>query len=187
MLDEMLEGARRIKRIVEDLKDFARREDAPRQERVDLNTIVRAAVRLVDAPIRKATGRFQLVLDEGIPKVHANAQRIEQVALNLLLNACEALPDPGRAIRVRTEHDRERSRVLLVVEDEGVGIPPEHLPRLTDPFFTTKRESGGTGLGLSVSATIVKDHGGTLEFRSKPGTGTTVVLALPAIAQEGAA
>ncbi len=187
MLDEMLEGARRIRRIVEDLKDFARREDAPRQAPVDLNAIVRAAIRLVDAPIRKATRRFELALDDRIPKVRANAQRIEQVALNLLLNACEALPDPGRALRVRTEHDRERNRVLLVVEDEGVGIPPEHLPRLTDPFFTTKRESGGTGLGLSVSATIVKDHGGTLEFRSAPGAGTTVVLALPAIAQEGAA
>jgi polar amino acid transport system substrate-binding protein len=74
--------------------------------------------------------------------------------------------------------------VLLAVEDDGVGIPAENLSRLTDPFFTTKRESGGTGLGLSVSAGIVKEHGGSLQFSSRPGAGTTVVLSLPAIHEE---
>ncbi|MEI7818426.1 MAG: HAMP domain-containing sensor histidine kinase, partial [Desulfuromonadales bacterium] len=68
---------------------------------------------------------------------------------------------------------------VLSVTDEGLGIAPEHIPHLTDPFFTTKRESGGTGLGLSVSATIVKEHNGTLEFTSTPGNGTTVTLTLP--------
>lgn len=179
MLDEMLEGARRIKRIVEDLKDFARRDDAPRQERIDLNAVVCAALRLVDNSIRKATRRFELTCGQGLPGVRGNAQRIEQVVVNLVLNACQALPDPSRAIRASTSFDPKRSAVLFAVEDEGVGIPLENLPRLTDPFFTTKRDSGGTGLGLSVSAGIVKEHGGSLEFRSKPGEGTTVTLALP--------
>ena len=67
-----------------------------------------------------------------------------------------------------------------MIRDEGVGIPPENLAHVTDPFFTTKRESGGTGLGLSVSAGIVKDHHGKLEFRSTPGEGTTAILTLPA-------
>jgi len=183
MLDEMLEGARRIKRIVEDLKDFARPEDAPRQEPLDFNAVVQAAIRLVDNSIKKATRRFTLSCGERLPRVRGNGQRIEQVIVNLVLNACQALPDPSRGIRVSTEVEGER--VLLTVEDEGVGIPPENLPRLTDPFFTTKRDSGGTGLGLSVSSGIVKEHGGTLEFRSTPGSGTTVRLALPAA--EGAA
>jgi len=188
MLDEMLEGARRIKRIVEDLKDFARREDAPRHEPVDLNAVVRTAARLLDARIRKATRRFELGLaGEDLPRVLGNAQRIEQVLVNLLLNACEALPDPACAIRIRTEHDREAGVARITVEDEGSGIPAEHLARITDPFFTTKREQGGTGLGLSVSAAIVKEHGGTLEFRSPPGGGTAVVLTLPAIPEERAA
>jgi polar amino acid transport system substrate-binding protein len=186
MLDEMLEGARRIKRIVEDLKDFARREDAPRHEPVELNDIVRTAARLLDARIRKATRRFELALADGLPRLLGNRQRIEQVVVNLVLNACEALPDAGRAIRVATRHDREADVVRLVVEDEGVGIPPEHLARITDPFFTTKRDQGGTGLGLSVSAAIVKEHGGTLEFRSPPSGGTTVVLLLPALVEERA-
>ena len=118
--------------------------------------------------------------------MRGNAQRIEQVVVNLLLNACEALPDPERAVRVATEHDRDAGVVRIAVRDEGVGIPPEHLARLTDPFFTTKRDQGGTGLGLSVSAAIVKEHGGTLEFRSPPGAGTTVVLSLPTAAEERA-
>jgi polar amino acid transport system substrate-binding protein len=184
MLDEMLEGARRIKRIVEDLKDFARPEDAPRHEPLDLEAVVRAALRLVDPSVQKATRRFQLSLAPGLPRVRGNAQRIEQVVVNLVLNACQALPDRERAVRVSTRLAPNGAGVQLVVEDDGVGIPADHLPRLTDPFFTTKRDSGGTGLGLSVSAGIVKEHGGTLAFTSKPGDGTTVVLTLPALAEE---
>jgi polar amino acid transport system substrate-binding protein len=193
MLDEMLEGARRIKRIVEDLKDFARREDAPRHEPVDLDAVVRAALRLVDPSIQKATHRFETSLAPGLPRVLGNAQRIEQVVVNLVLNACQALPSPDRAVRVTTRvgagddaSPRRGPWVQIVVEDEGVGIPADHLPRLADPFFTTKRDSGGTGLGLSVSAGIVKEHGGTLDFRSTPGAGTTVVLTLPAMEPEEA-
>ena len=180
MLDEMLEGARRIKVIVEDLKDFARQEDSARQEPLDLNAVVRAALRLVANPVRKATQRFEVSYAEGLPMVFGNARRIEQVVVNLILNACQALPEPSRKIHVSTRPAAARPGVEFVVEDEGVGIPPENLSRLTDPFFTTKRDSGGTGLGLSVSAGIVKEHGGALEFHSKPGEGTTVVLFLRA-------
>jgi polar amino acid transport system substrate-binding protein len=179
MLDEMLAGGRRIKHIVQDLKDFARREDSPTLEPVDVNGVVAAAVRLVDNSIRMATARFSTDLAEGLPKVQGNAQRIEQIIVNLLLNACQALPDAGRAIRLATRNDPRGEAVVVEVSDEGVGIAPEHLPRLTDPFFTTKRETGGTGLGLSVSAGIVKEHGGRLEFSSTVGAGTTATLVLP--------
>jgi len=181
MLDEMHAGGRRIKHIVADLKDFARREDAPRQDPVDLNAVAEAAVRLVDTSIKKATQRFTLHLAPRLPKVRGNGQRVEQVIVNLLLNACQALPDALHGIELVTRLDADRCEVTLQVIDEGVGIPPEHLPRLTDPFFTTKRETGGTGLGLSVSAGIVKEHGGRLEFSSALGAGTTATLALPAM------
>ena len=187
MLDEMQGGARRIKRIVEDLKDFARREDAPQFQDVDLNTVVQAAVRLVEPSIRKATRRFQATYAPDLPAVRGNAQRIEQVVVNLVMNACEALGDPERAVSVATGADRGREKVWLRVTDEGEGIAPEHLNRLTDPFFTTKRASGGTGLGLSVSAGIVKEHGGTLDFSSRPGSGTTVSMVLPAAGRTGGA
>jgi len=185
MLDEMAEGSRRIKRIVEDLKDFARSEEALRFAPIDLNAVVRAAVRLVEAPIRQATTRFETSYGD-LPKVQGSSQRIEQVVVNLVLNACQALPDPGRGIRVSTRYDEARGAVVLEVKDEGAGIPPEHLSRLTDPFFTTKRETGGTGLGLSVSDRIAKEHGGAIEFLSSPGEGTTARLTLP-VAPGGAA
>jgi polar amino acid transport system substrate-binding protein len=156
LLDQMQDGSRRIKRIVEDLKDFARRQDAPRLEPVDLNVVAQASLRLVENAVRKATGRFEARWGNGPLTVFGDGQRIEQVIVNLVLNACQALPDRDRAIAVSTARDGDR--VILRVRDEGAGIAPEHLPRLTDPFFTTKRESGGTGLGLAVSAGIVKEH-----------------------------
>jgi signal transduction histidine kinase len=184
MLEEMQEGAKRIKRIVEDLKDFARRDDNADMEPVDLNAVVQAAVRLVDSSIRKSTVRFQADYEEFLPLVRGNAQRIEQVVVNLILNACQSLDDTGKAIELTTFFDPVSGSLVVHVLDEGSGIAPEHLPRLTDPFFTTKRENGGTGLGLSISAGIVKEHGGSLTFNSVPGKGTAVTLMLPSIHNE---
>ncbi|WP_243360063.1 transporter substrate-binding domain-containing protein [Fundidesulfovibrio terrae] len=182
MLDEMLEGAQRIKRIVNDLKDFARFEEGAGREPVDVNAAAAKAVRLVDAAIRKATRRFKADYAPELPKVLGSSQRIEQVVINLVLNACQALPDQDRAVEISTQADGDG--VLVAVRDEGTGIAPDHMPRLTDPFFTTKRESGGTGLGLSVSAGIVKELGGTLEFSSVQGQGTVVTLRLPAARED---
>lgn len=179
MLDEMQDGARRIKRIVEDLKDFARQDDAALMEPLDLNQVAQAAVRLVDRSLRTATNRFEAEYTEPLQLVRGNSQRIEQVLVNLLLNACQALTDQNSGVLLRTFIDHATNSVGVLVRDEGCGIAPEHLDRLTDPFFTTKRESGGTGLGLSVSAGIVKEHGGSLLFSSPPGQGTTVTLLLP--------
>jgi polar amino acid transport system substrate-binding protein len=179
LLEEMQEGANRIKRIVEELKDFARQDTAAASDPVDFNGIVQAAVRLVDSSIRAATNRFEASYAPDLPMIPGNAQRIEQVVVNLLLNACQALPDTERRIALATFHDPGAGTVVLRLSDQGTGIAPEHIPHLTDPFFTTKRETGGTGLGLSVSASIVKEHDGTLEFESAPGTGTTVTLTLP--------
>jgi polar amino acid transport system substrate-binding protein len=179
LLEEMQEGANRIKRIVEELKDFARQDTSAATEAVDFNAVIQAAVRLVESSIRSATNRFETSYSSHLPVIQGNAQRIEQVVVNLILNACQSLPDVERRISLDTFCDQAAEAVVLRLSDEGVGISPEHIPHLTDPFFTTKRESGGTGLGLSVSATIVKEHGGSLEFASEPGKGTTVTLTLP--------
>ncbi len=184
MFSEMLEGARRIKRIVEDLKDFARQDNADLNDTVDLNAVVQTALRLVDNSIRKATDRFAAEYAEPLPVVRGNVQRIEQVVVNLVLNACQALQHKEQGISLVTRHDDSRGMVALAVRDQGRGISPEHLSHLTDPFFTTRRDSGGTGLGLSVSAGIIEDHQGTLEFSSVPGQGTTATLWLP-VAKEG--
>jgi len=179
MLEEMQDGALRIKRIVNDLKDFARREEGAGKVLIDVNDASRKAVRLVEATIRKHTDHFSARYEDDLPLVWGNSQRIEQVVVNLVLNACQALPDKNRVIEITTHHDAAAGKVVLCVRDEGVGIAPEHLPHLTDPFFTTKRDTGGTGLGLSVSAGILKEHGGTLTFESVQGQGTVACLELP--------
>jgi two-component system, NtrC family, sensor kinase len=182
MFDEMQDGARRIKRIVDDLKDFARKDDSDLNESVDLNAVVHASVRLVENSIKKATRRFEISWAGSLPHCRGNVQRIEQVVVNLILNACQALPSPDKRILVSTSFDAANNEIIFAVQDEGVGIPDEHLSHLTDPFFTTKRDVGGTGLGLSVSAGIVKDHQGRLEFSSEQGIGTTVTMVLPVAA-----
>ncbi len=179
MLEEMLESSNRIKRIVEDLKDFARRNDSGLNDSVDLNAVVASALRLVDNTLHKATRHFSVDYGADLPPFRGNGHRIEQVVVNLILNACQALTSVEEAIRLRTYALPDAKMVALEVADEGCGLDEETLRRITDPFFTTKREAGGTGLGLSVSDGIVKDHQGRLEFSSQPGAGMVVTLLLP--------
>ncbi len=210
MLDEMQDAAKRIKRIVEDLKHFSRKSDADFTERVDLNDVVRTSLRLVDNSLRRSAICSRVHYTELLPIVKGNSQRLEQVVVNLILNACQAIESSngeksgakykplvdvvnacedvmessGRNIFVTTAYDHKAGSVLVKVRDEGVGIPQEHLSRLTDPFFTTKRDTGGTGLGLAISAEIIREHGGMIRFESTSGEGTTVIVMLPSAASE---
>lgn len=184
LTDEVQESARRIRRIVDDLKDFSRRDDAAISTFFDLNPVVEAALRLVDPTLRQATANFHVDLASGLPKICGSPQRIEQVVINLILNACQALTDRNDSITVLTRLDREAAQVVLEIRDSGSGILPEHLPHLTDPFFTTNREIGGSGLGLAISAGIIEKHGGRLEFDSTPGIGTIVSVHLPLLQRE---
>jgi polar amino acid transport system substrate-binding protein len=109
--------------------------------------------------------------------IRGNGQKLEQVIINLIQNGCEALASPEAVLAVRV--DRKNATCVISVRDEGQGISTLDIPKLTDPFFTTKRESGGTGLGLSVSAGIVKEHGGRLEFESEVDKGTIARVILP--------
>lgn len=181
---ELLESARRIKRIVQDLKNFARQERYDLSEELDLNEAVQTAERLVASIIRKSTSRFVVTRADDLPPCRGSLQRIEQVVVNLIMNACQALPDNARGVFVSTHYDPRAGMNVLEVRDEGIGIAPEHLPHVKEPFFSTRRETGGTGLGLSVSARIVKEHGGTLDFQSTPDQGTVATLRLPAINAE---
>lgn len=181
LLDDMTRGSRRIADIVRDLKDFAR-EDAPDNVvEFDLNEAVVAAVRLLDGTIRKATDHFALDLSPVLPKIRGNLGQVEQVIVNLIQNACHALPDRGSAIAVTTRYDAIRHCNLVEVADEGVGMPAEARDRIFEPFFTTRREVGGTGLGLSVSLRIVRRHGGTIAVATSPGNGTVMTISLPTV------
>jgi polar amino acid transport system substrate-binding protein len=179
MMSEALDASRRVKRIVADLKDFGRQGDPELQDSMSLNEVLGTSVRLMENMLRRSTSRLVIDCAEGLPFVRGNAPRMEQVVVNLIMNACQALPDRDKGIALRTYLAAERDAVCLEVQDEGVGIPKENLVHITDPFFTTKREMEGTGLGLAVSASIVKEHGGTISFESILGQGTVARVRLP--------
>jgi PAS domain S-box-containing protein len=180
LFDGISEGAKRIKNIVTDLKDFARPDPSDMNQSVDINRVIGSAVSLLQNPIQKRTDRFDLDLSDTVPPIRGSFQKLEQVMINLIQNACEALSDREKAVVVTSALDDTGNLVIVRIMDEGPGIPPEILLRILDPFFTTKRNAGGVGLGLSISARIVKDHGGTLTFESTPGKGTTATVSLPA-------
>jgi PAS domain S-box-containing protein len=179
LLQDIHDGARSIERIVRDLKHFARPPAGGTRNPFVLNDAVQRAIRLLTHSIRTHTGRFEVALASDIPVMEGDVQQIEQIVVNLVMNALEALPDRDRGVRVTTAFDPGEYAVVLEVYDEGVGIPPEHLARLCDPFFTTKRESGGTGLGLAITSSLLRGHGGRLTFSSEHGHGTRAVVRFP--------
>lgn len=183
ILADAAAGSERIKSIVDDLKGFSRQSEERLDESVDVNQVVQSSINLVSSHIKKATHHFHVALAADLPSVRGNGRRLEQVLINLLLNACDALESTSDSIRVATFPDGE-DRVIIEVGDTGRGIGEDELPRITDPFFTTRRTAGGTGLGLSVSAGIVEEHGGELQFESTPGRGTTARILLPASGQK---
>ncbi|MCP4157023.1 MAG: hypothetical protein GY757_55435 [bacterium] len=174
------DGALRIKNIVASLKDYARPGSLEKKEPVDLKRVVESAVKLIRNQVKKHTDNFETQLSDTLPPVTGNFQQLEQVVVNLLLNSLQALPHRSGTVRVAVFYAEDKQMVCLRVFDEGAGIAPAHLDQLTNPFFTTRRETGGLGMGLSISATIVKEHGGTIGFHSPKNSGTTVTVYLPA-------
>jgi len=172
--------AKRIQTTVSELKDYVRAEKSGMSDNVDLNAVMRGACEILAPVIRKATTRFTMLEDPDLPRVRGSRQRLEQVVVNMVSNACQALGGPDKAVSVRTVRDGAAGRAGIEVKDEGCGMTPETLARIRDPFFTTRHDAGGTGLGLSVSDNIVTAHGGCLDFQSRPGMGTAATMWLPA-------
>jgi len=173
------DGSKRINQIVEDLRNFVRRDVSDMNQSVDVNNVLTSAISLLSNMITKSTSHFSVHYGEKLPTLKGNFHRLEQVIINLIQNACQALPDIRRGLSLSTSYNEKTSSIMIIVQDEGVGISPEVLPQITDPFFTTKSDSGGIGLGLSISSRIVKEFGGILTFTSEPGKGTTAEIILP--------
>jgi PAS domain S-box-containing protein len=170
-------STKRINHIVQELKRLVRGGGSTLFEQTDVNEVVTVVADLSKHSINKATDEFHLDLESHLPMIPADRIGLEQVILNLLQNACQALPSRDKAIEIRTT--RAADWIQIEVIDEGIGIPEENLSDIAESFFTTKGEAGGTGLGLSVSLRILKEHGGTLTFKSEVGHGTTAVARLP--------
>jgi signal transduction histidine kinase len=181
LLSGISDGSKRIQQIIEDLRDFVRRDASDMNQSVDVNAVLRSAISLLSNMITRSTSHFSLTYAEKLPVLRGNSHRLEQVIINLIQNACQSLPDVRGAISLSTAYDEKTSCIVVKVQDEGVGIPPDVLPRIADPFFTTKSGSGGIGLGLSISSRIIKEHGGRLTFTSEPGKGTTAEIIVPVL------
>jgi signal transduction histidine kinase len=179
LIQDLHAGAQHIEGIINDLRDFARPGARRLQENVCLNDTVQRGVRLLRHLIQRKTTDFKVDLAESLPPVWGDAQHLEHVVVNLIVNALESLPDSGHGVHVSTRLQPDDHCLVLEVADQGMGIAPQHLARLCDPFFTTKAAQGGTGLGLAITATMVHAHGGRLTFQSTLGQGTCVCVTLP--------
>ncbi len=185
------EQTARITRIIQRLLDFARRKvGAPEHARVNLNELALTTVELLGSQFSAAKIRTRLDRAEGLPLVDGDADRLQQVLINLLLNAMQAMPEGGsltietqaiRRTRPGLETGAEQDFVVLVVSDTGVGIPPEVRDKVFEPFYTTKEGQGGTGLGLAVCSGIVKEHDGWMDLDDAPGGGTVFRVYLPTL------
>jgi signal transduction histidine kinase len=178
-LEKSLEGLQRVRDIVRNLRDFARLDEAEFKE-ADLNAALESTLEILRYELKKKEIRLETRF-QPLPPLPCQPGKINQVFLNLLANGVQAC-DTGGVITLRTRAEPEAaaaSAVVVEVEDNGCGIPPEQLPRIFDPFFTTKPVGQGTGLGLSVSYGIIRDHGGTIDVESEPGRGSLFRVRLP--------
>ncbi|MBN1824968.1 MAG: PAS domain-containing protein [Candidatus Eisenbacteria bacterium] len=177
LIQDMANGSERIKRIVEGLKRFARRDEGLLIDNVDVNTVINESARLVHNQVHKAAD-IELEPQREIPTFTGNAQKIEQVLINLIINASQAMPEDRRGlIRLITRSDEDF--ITIEVQDNGKGMGERTLNQIFDPFYTTKRAKGGTGLGLSIAYRIIEEHRGSISVSSKPDVGTTFTIRIP--------
>lgn len=171
----------RCKRIVQNLLDFARRSK-PAPHLTNINELIDASCNLVEHQTSLQNVKLVKGYDPTLPPIMADPNQLQQVFINIMLNAYQAMPNGG-TLHIATRV--EGSELQAIFTDTGTGIPPENVQHIFDPFFTTKEVGEGTGLGLSVSYGIIKAHGGDIEVESQVGKGTTFVIKLPLDKSEG--
>jgi len=178
----ILDGSERIGRIISDLRDFVRSDRARVDSSVDLAEVVSSAVALMRTEIGKHTNSFSHKCEEGLPPIRGSSQKLEQVVINLLMNALQALTDRDQPVGIRIGYDAAAGQVVLSISDKGSGIKELERSRIMEPFYSTKLDKGGTGLGLYISHSIIREHNGAISFESEPGSGTTVYVRFPVVA-----
>jgi signal transduction histidine kinase len=183
LLDKIASQTFRASEIVNSLLNFSRTSTtdfAP----LDLNQVIRETGALLAHQFQKAGIRIETDLDMALPAIEGNSGKLQQVFLNLFLNARDAMPQGGRlTVRTSAVNGDGPGLVRVEVSDSGVGIPAEHLNKIYDPFFTTKGPQKGTGLGLAVSYGIIREHAGSIAVDSQPGRGASFRLEFPAAPQ----
>ncbi|MCB1758335.1 MAG: PAS domain S-box protein [Gammaproteobacteria bacterium] len=183
LLSDIHGNSERIRRIVENLKHMARQDAGEYSQRVDIRQVLETSLMILHNQVQKHTDSCTVDIPDVLPEIRGNGQQLEQVFINLLLNALQSLPDRSRGVQISVRHDPDKQIVEIVVADEGCGVSEHDLGRLTEPFFTTRTATGGTGLGLSISRSIMEKHGGSLSFESRINEGTRATIRLPYVGQ----
>jgi len=175
---KVVENSERIAKVVQGLRDYGVGDLSGLRRELKLNGAVSSALSILACQTRHDV-LLKTSLADDLPAVHGSQHQIEQVLMNLILNAMQALPGGKGEVSVTTRHEPEAGQVVAEVKDSGVGIAPDTMSRLFEPFYSTKLERGGSGLGLYISQYIVKEHGGSLLLSSRPGFGTLAQVVLP--------
>jgi PAS domain S-box-containing protein len=181
LISGITDSSRRIEGIIKNLRDFVRKGQSDLSMLIDMNRIVSVSASILNSQIKMHTNYFRFDLDERVPQVRGNSQQLEQVVINLIMNALQSLPNKDGSVCVSTSFDEQAGQAIIRVSDTGYGMPADVKMRLFEPFFSTKLDSGGTGLGLAISNVIIKDHRGFLEFESEPGKGTTAIVKMSVV------
>lgn len=175
--EKIIKLTNRCKIIVRGLLDFAR-QDMPNKEALDLNQVLGEVLSLIEGHVILRGVDLARNLDPKLPSFYGHRSKLEQVFLNMVINAAEAMEGKGR-LEISTSHDPEAGQVRVVFRDFGPGIPEDVARRIFEPFFTTKARGRGTGLGLAISHGIIKQHDGRIELVTAPGKGATFSIVLP--------
>jgi signal transduction histidine kinase len=165
----------RVGRIIKNLLNFARNPSDSSFQRIDLKENLQEIISLIEYKLKNMNIELELVLAP-VPPFHAQGERLQQVYINIILNALDAMPQGGK---LRIELSQAGREAAVKITDTGAGIKAEHLSHIFDPFFTTKGTGKGTGLGLSISYAIIKEHEGRIQVESEPGKGTSFTIVIP--------
>ncbi len=183
LLENMEHGSKRITSIVSDLKTYIRSDEETRMKVGRLEPIIDQVMTLIGKQVRKMVRRFETDVAPGLPAVRINPGKMEQVLINLAINAGQAADKDDSWIKLTAQPAEDSGFVEILVEDNGAGIPAENLEQVFEPFYTSKGREEGTGLGLSISHQIVQEHGGDILVRSEEGGGTCFTVRLPVTAE----
>ncbi len=181
LVADMELAAHRVAKTVSDLKNFSKQSNVAEKVPLQVNNAVKNAMRLAKTTLRKSSVQVSLKLTDDLPRIEGNLQSIEQIILNIIINAVQAVDHKRGEIEITTGFQVKDGRVYINVKDNGKGISSAIADKIFLPFVTDKQTEGGTGLGLSVTYTLVKAHQGEISFENRPGQGTSFTVYLPTL------
>lgn len=183
LMISIIDGINRISDTIDDFRKYVKEGLNSETAVIDINEVVRRVVTILNHHIFIYTENFNFNFTEGLPKIKGNMQKLEQLIINLLMNALQSLPNRQRGVFISTGMTSDK--VYIEINDEGVGIPKNIMPHIYEPFFSTKYSSGGSGLGLYLSKSIIEDFGGEINIQSEENRGTKVTIYLPYVLENG--